>query len=257
MESEKAGKGLIKKINSLKIKKYQQRYESFFIEGEKICEELLLSDFIIETIVISERFKTKNNVLLDAINGGKYRVFSTTTDEFENLSETQSPQGIAVVSKMKIHKPILEKPIIVLDEIADPGNLGTIIRTADWFGFQQVVLSKGCASVYNGKVIRSSMGSVFHLNIIEVEDLQLFLVEYFPTTVIYAATIDGDIDLKKISKQGTNFGIVFGNESRGVSDKLDSIIDYKFKITGRGRAESLNVAVAAGITLQHFEKFLD
>lgn len=257
MQIEKAGKNLIKSLSSLKIKKFREESGKFLVEGEKLCEELFKSDYSIDSIIISSNFVLSNSIIQEAVENDKIPAYTASEKDFDRLCETKTPQGIVAVAFMKRNKPILEKPFIILDSISDPGNLGTIIRSADWFGFQQVILGQGSASVYNGKVLRSSMGSVFHLNIIEAEDLRLFIVNNFPSAIVFAASVDAKTDITKITKPDRNFGIIFGNEARGISDDIEIIADKKFKISGKGRAESLNVAVAAGISLAYFEKFLD
>ncbi len=257
MKYQTPEKKLIKKISSLKQKKYRQLFGLFLAEGEKLCEELLKSRYVIDSLYISERFLITNPEIIDFSKKNPQNVFTLSEKDFNKITDTQTPQGIAATSFIIEDKPLLNNPFIVLDEISDPGNTGTIIRTADWFGFRQVFMSEGCADIYNPKTIRSSMGSLFNMKIIQSGDIRLFLKKHFADAVLYVSSLDEAVDIKEINVNNKLFGVVFGNESRGVSKELNEIADIKFKINGKGHAESLNVAVAAGISLGYFAKFLD
>ena len=257
MKFQTPEKKLIKKISSLKHKKYRQLYGLFLVEGEKLCEELIMSRYLIHSLFISEGFHVKEPAIIEFTEKKPKNVFTLSEKDLKKISDTRTPQGIAATAFIIDDNPLLNKPFIVLDEISDPGNAGTIIRTADWFGYSQVFMGEGCADIYNPKTIRSTMGSLFNMKIIQKGDIRLFMKQHFADAVLYVSSLDGAIDINEINVPDKLFGIVFGNESRGVSKELIDAADVKFKIKGQGQAESLNVAVAAGISLNYFAKFLD
>ena len=171
-------------------------------------------------------------------------------DELEKLSQLKTPnQVVAVVKKFDVEKDIAVKGKIslVLDSIRDPGNLGTIIRIADWFGVSQIICSADCADVYNPKVVQSTMGSVARVKIFYT-DLKEWLKQQTETP-IYAAMLEGQ-DVTKMNglKEGL---IIIGNESRGIDEEIAALADEKITIPKKGEAESLNAAVAVGIVLSH------
>lgn len=164
--------------------------------------------------------------------------------DFASISSLKSPEGILAVAAIREADPLPEPPFnapwFVLDAINDPGNLGTIMRVADWFGFEGVVLLPGCADVYNPKTLRSSMGAVFHIRIASatVADLSVH------SDLIYRAQMSGS-DMRVFDPPGNPL-FVMGSESHGISAEMQSL-GSGFKIPGYGQAESLNVGVAAGV----------
>jgi RNA methyltransferase, TrmH family len=184
---------------------------------------------------------------------------------FNKLTDTESSQGIVgVVSKPAQQKDdSSENLVIALDTVNDPGNLGTIIRTAYWFGVKTILLSKGSADPYNPKVIRSTQGGIFHTNIIEDVDLKGKLNEYKNAGYnIFLFTLNASSSLSQIlrsdesdkSDKSKKSVIVFGSESHGISEELLNEDFTHVKIDGYSDCESLNVAMAAGIALYSFKK---
>lgn len=240
----------IKEIKKLKEKKY--RKEKFIIEGIKMIEEAIQYNAHIELVVYSEKFKISD--IENIIKQKSIKTIEVTESIFNTLTEVVSPQGIlAVVRKNENSKKIDYSTnfILALDGIQDPGNLGTIIRTADATNLKQIIVSKDTVDTYSPKVIRSTMGAIFRVNVIEVEELSIELErlkkEGFKiiTTSLQTEKSIYDIDYKKSV-------VVIGNEANGVSDKVYEVSNTKVKIPMPGKAESLNASVAAGVMMYEY-----
>lgn len=237
----------LKLFASIRIKKFRDEKGLFLVEGMKQVEEGIRSRRKCELIVFrSESFDHFDEVLALAKRKG-IRCEGVKNKEFEKLADTVHAQGILGYFRMP-EREILDRtstPLIYLDRITDPGNMGTIIRTADWFGFRQILLSPGCVDVYNPKVIRAAMGSNFRMAFHEgVTELDLKGVRDSGYSII-TTELEGK-NLEEFRPEG-KFVIVLSNESHGVLPGLASIADLRIKIPGEKGAESLNVAVAAGI----------
>lgn len=256
---------LVKEIKSLKLGKYRELKGLFFIEGIKIIEEALISGAEIQEIVISENVAEDGKVaeLASTAHGRGYGVIAVPESLFKGISETKNPQGILAVVKMNIYslKDIIggnyltenkkrsTRHFIILDEIQDPGNMGTIIRTADAAGFQGIIASKGCVDLYNPKVLRSTMGSIFHIPIYISNDLTETLKEMKANNIkIYAAHLDGDKHYYEVDMT-QSAAIIIGNEARGISRESEAMADVLVKIPMLGKAESLNASVAASLLM--------
>jgi len=243
----------IKNYSKLLQKKYRAEEKKFIAEGEKIFEEALSAGLRNELVLVTNSFAVKNESLLNQIRKQNLKVEIIKQPDFNKLSDTQTPQGIAGIFYIKNRSfEELEKKhphvIIALERISDPGNLGTIVRNCDWFGFNYLITGKDCAEIYNPKVIRASMGSVFHINIFEGIDLYKKTAElvdkgYEAVVSDLAGTAIGDF---KPSKKTLLF---FCNESSGPSYELLQIAGRKITIPRYGRAESLNVSTASSIIL--------
>lgn len=232
-----------KYIRSLTQQKYRKEHNTFIAEGDKIAAEWLASAANIEYIVATADWADKHAELIEK---HKEATFCIVKDnELEAISALQTPNQVLLV----VHMPAGNDPIILndewaiaLDDIRDPGNMGTIIRIADWFGINKLVISPDSVDVYNPKVIQSAMGG--HLRVsIHTAELDSFISK--ANMPVYAATLDGEniYNLNNISK-----GIILiGNESRGVSEQLVKLATKKITIPRLGGAESLNAAVSAGI----------
>lgn len=232
---------LVKKITSLHKKKFRDEYKMFFIEGMKSIKEAISFNWEIENILYSP----------DMINYDlEIEGIEVSKEILCKISDTVTPQGIVAVCKIKDEKlDALRygKKIVYLDKVQDPGNVGTIIRTADAFGIDGVVLSKECADVYSPKVVRSTMGSIFHLPIIRdvcVEELRKL------DKKIYSSSLSG----KEKFEIEDNSILVIGNEGNGISDETKEVTDEFIKIKMPGNAESLNASIAAGILMYEFTK---
>ena len=222
-----------KYIRSLQIKKYRQQHQAFLVEGWKSVKELINSDFVIELLFVSERYQSEcEGRIVDS------------KDIKEVSSLVNNNDAIAVV-KIPSKNPFLaeNQPIFIFDGIQDPGNLGTIIRTADWLGFKNIICSTDSVDFYNPKVISSTKGSFLRITP-QYVDLVDFINQEKDRKV-YLADLDG-IDYKKEVHIDEGI-IVFGGESKGVRSELREIVNTKISIPKRGGAESLNVAMAFGI----------
>jgi len=241
----------LKYYASLLNKKYRDIENKFLIEGKKIVEEGLTSNYDYEKVFITAMFEETNPELIKEIKSFKVPLEVLKSIEFKRISDTKAPQGIAAVLKKKStvfsHSLIKDKILVYLEDISDPGNLGTIIRNCDWFGINNILLSKESAEMYNPKVLRASMGSVFHLNIF----VDITLKEITPLKNYSYSFICSDVEGKDVFDFSWNDKIILflSNESKGPSQELLSITDLKITIPRKGNAESLNVASASAIIL--------
>lgn len=251
---------LIKDIKSLKIKKYREQNRLFFIEGIKFIEEALTSDEDIKSIIISETVQKDGKIqgIIHKIKQKerKTRLYSVPDNILKQLSDTETPQGIIAVVKMKnydlveiMNRNKKNNLFVILDAVQDPGNMGTIIRTADAADFDAIIATKGCVDFYNPKVLRSTMGSIFHIPVINANDLSQLITNLKSKSIkIYASHLNAqkyfyDLDMSK------DTAIIIGNEANGISDQTASLADELIKIPMPGKAESLNASIAAGILI--------
>jgi TrmH family RNA methyltransferase len=240
------GKAKAKYIQSLGQKKHRDKEGLFIAEGPKIVSELLelIPVYITEIYAVKE-WLNDNKDHLKKIEGTEI-----TEAELEKISQLKTPnQVVAVIKKFDIEENIAVKGKIslVLDTIQDPGNLGTIIRTADWFGVQQIICSKDCADVYNPKVVQATMGSIARVKVVYT-DLEKWLNQQKDIS-IYATMLEGkDVTQMNTLKEGL---IIIGNESKGIHEEIVTMATEKITIYSKGNAESLNAAVAVGIVLSH------
>ena len=200
-------------------------------------ECLIFSEYF-KDIKIFDRFKVKKFIVNEKIKN--------------SISQTESPQGIFAVVKMKKFSiEFRDKRFVILDRIQDPGNLGTIIRTSDAAGFNTIILDKGSVDPFNPKVVRSSQGSLFHLKIIN-SDIKRIIEELKDRGVkILGTSPKGDKIYTDVNIRD-RLAIVFGNEAKGIRDEILSMCDETIRIPIYGRAESLNISVSSGIILYHF-----
>lgn len=244
-------KTIVKYIQSLHHKKYRDEHEMFIAEGPKGVTEILLSkQFFCEMIFASESWLSKNEKLLKEISTEKK--FPSKEFELEKISLLSTPNKVlAVFRKKEFEAGVLKNKIsIMLDDVHDPGNMGTIIRIADWFNIQNIICSEDCVDMYNPKVVQASMGSLGRVSVIYI-DLEKF-AEGNKDIPIYATTLTGTsiYSIKNI-KQGL---ILVGNESRGIRKELLKLSANEISIPKLGKAESLNAAVATGIILSYILK---
>ncbi len=237
-------KQTIKDIQTLGQKKFRQQERLFIAEGPKLVKELLEAD----ASMVKEVFALKEWITDNEKISAKTTVTEITETELERISQLTTPNKVLAIvrqSEEDIEIKTKGKITLALDGIQDPGNLGTIIRTADWFGIEQVVCSNDSAEVYNPKVVQATMGSIARVKVI-YRDLQEWLAEQ-KGIMIYATTLEGeDISTVKKIKEGI---IIFGNESKGISPGILEQATVKLTIPRKGKAESLNAAVAAGVVL--------
>lgn len=243
-------KSRVKYIQSLFHKKFRDLESRFVIEGPKIINEFLLkSPGSIYELYVTDEWSKNHEVSTYNILPAKVTVVSD--DELKKISALPTPnQALAVVQKTGIEFPGIApgENILMLDEIQDPGNMGTIIRIADWFGINKIVCSNNCADIYNAKVIQSTMGSILRVHVLYT-DLVDFLKKHKHIPV-YAATLNGKSIYNTAQFEG---GIILmGNESKGIKPELLALSNSQITIPRIGEAESLNAAVATGIILSQF-----
>ncbi|MCL1971845.1 MAG: RNA methyltransferase [Endomicrobia bacterium] len=232
----------------LKDKKYRQKSGLLLAEGQKQTEEIS-GGWNIRRIFVSESFAEKN------FYPDNKKTFILSDSLFDKLSSTETPQGIVAVVEKKHYdtEKILKESgfFVVLENIRDPGNLGTIIRSADAFGAQAVFISQGSADIYSDKCIRSTMGSIFHIPVIpEIETNDILGLMKKEKIKIFAASLDAKTYLKDTSFPKKS-AIIIGNESKGLSSEIQKTADKLIKIDIFGKAESLNAAIAASIIMYY------
>ncbi|GAL63486.1 TrmH family RNA methyltransferase [Algibacter lectus] len=235
-------KSQIKLITSLKQKKYRQDLGFFVVEGVKTIKELLASNLELHALYTTESFN------IDA----KDEVLISETD-LKRISFLKTPNTALAVFKIPEQTPVETKGLIVaLDDVRDPGNLGTIIRLCDWFGIKQLVCSKATVDCFNPKVIQATMGSITRVNISYV-DLETFLKD--TDLPVFGAFMDGEnVYKKQLPQHGV---LVMGNEANGVSKAVEALITEKISIPRFGdlqATESLNVATATSILISEFRR---
>lgn len=237
-------KSQVKYIQSLSHKKERDSSAVFVAEGPKLINELLSAGLPFEQLyAVKEWIEGQNKHIADA-------VIEVSPSELERISLLQTPNLVLGIFKKPAFtaiRPVRNTLSLMLDTIQDPGNMGTIIRCADWFGISQIFCSTDCADAYNPKVVQASMGSIARVQIMYGSLPALLTQER--GLPIYAAVLNGT-DLRKLPpiKEGV---IIIGNESKGVSDELLALSANKITIPRHGQAESLNAAVATGIILSH------
>ena len=246
---------IIKETKSLKLRKNREELGLFFIEGLRMAEEAIKENAHIVRILMSDRFA--EGVAADSILKWSDKVGCQTIvvpDKlFEEISDTKTPQGILMVAETRFYEidEVLGNSnyLLVIDSIQDPGNLGTIIRTADAAGFTGVIVSKGCVDAYNPKVLRSTMGSIFRMPVCFTHSLEDALEKIRLKGIsIYASHLDAKVSCYEIDMTN-NIAIIIGNEANGVGSEILPYADRLIKIPMYGRTESLNASIAAGILI--------
>lgn len=246
---------IIKEIRKLKDKKYRDLNNEFIVEGTKMIKEAIDENAKIKLIVVCD--DTVNNGDIDKkllYEIAKYECIAVNSKIFSLISDVQNPQGIlAVISKESSEEKINYNGdiIVVLDGVQDPGNLGTILRTVDSVGLKQIIVSKETADAYNPKVVRSTMGAIFRVKVIEVNNIIATLKDIKKHKYeIIATSLETEKSIYNINYNKKV--IVVGNEANGVSKEVLDLADEKVKIPMLGKTESLNVSVATGIILYEY-----
>lgn len=245
----------LKYYSALQQKKYRQKEKKFIVEGKRLVEEVLKSKYKCELVIINESFSQKDNSMLTKINKGT-KTEIITDKNFQKLTDTKTPQGIATVvsmlsSSIKISKD--ENMVVALEDISDPGNVGTIIRTCDWFGIRSVIVSPDSVDMFNPKVIRSTMGSLFHINVYESEDFysDLSILKKEGRKILCSDMSGENIFTHKTEESAV---LILSNEAHGPTEKLLKLSDEIITIPKYGNAESLNVASAAAVMIAELTK---
>ncbi len=243
----------LKYYSSLLHKKFRFIENKFITEGIKIIEEGIRSNFHCEMVFLTQSFINEQKHFLLLLNRKNIPFEIINEVDLLRLCDTEHPQGIVAVFhipkyEFTIKKIINDNLLVYLENISDPGNLGTIIRTCDWFGIKNIFLSKQCTEVFNPKVIRSSAGSIFHINVFAEIDFNILLPAAKENNFkIYCADLNGlnIFNLKEVEKSI----IIFANEANGPSPEIINYVDDKITIPKLGKAESLNVSTAAAVII--------
>ena len=250
---------LIKHIKKLiKSAKYRRESGEFVAEGARLCEDAFQSDAEITTLVVSENALEKYADIINKISQNINSFYVVSDSLFSSLSDTKSPQGILCVIKTLDKSTLFDKikdngKFLALDNVQDPSNLGTILRTAEAVGIDGIVMSKDCCDIYSPKVVRGSMGAVFRLPYIITETIEGF-VKSHRVLSSYASVVDRNA--AKITDISFNAPciVAIGNEGNGLKRTTVEACDSSFTIPMKGRAESLNAAVAASIIIWELVK---
>ncbi|MCD4792693.1 MAG: RNA methyltransferase [Bacteroidales bacterium] len=243
-------KNKIKFINSLKLRKYREKNRLFLAEGEKIVSDLLSSNLNAEYLIIEEGFNFK-------VLNKKVEIIRTDSSSIKMISGLKNPSKVmgifeTIQNEFKV-SDIINKISLFCDGIQDPGNLGTIIRTADWFGIEHIICTNETVDVYNPKVVQATMGAIAGVKVYysEAED---FFKQISGDIQVYGTFLEGENIYK--SELSESAIIVIGNEGKGISYEVEKYIDKKIYIPcradGKNFSESLNASVATGIVCSEF-----
>ncbi len=230
-------------------KKFRREYRQFIVEGEKLCDEFINSNFNVRQIYLLDSKRVKYEDLLSKISK-KIEIVEGKFDDLERMSTMSTAPDVLMLVEMpeeptisEINKELRSNLNLVLDGVKDPGNMGTIIRIADWYGIKNIICSEDCVELYNPKVVQSTMGSILRTTVVYT-NLEDYLAELKGLN-IYGALLEGE-NIYKL--EGKMHGLLMmGSESHGISDSLTKYITNPITIPSWGGAESLNVAVATGI----------
>ena len=245
-------KAQVKYIQSLGDKKHRDQDGVFVAEGPKLIHELLHARNVqLVSLFATESWITANRDQLNTLKG--QQVVEIDKPWLERISFLTTPNQVLAVFKKPFFGEI--KPnaniTLVLDNIQDPGNMGTMVRTADWFGIKTIVCSEDCSDVFNPKVVQATMGSIARVQVVYTSLPDFF--DSYRNISVYDTVLDGE-DIREI-KPVKEAIIIIGNESKGISKELLKRVEHKITIPGKGNAESLNAAVATGIVLSRLVKW--
>lgn len=264
---------LVKLIRTLGSRKGREENKLFILEGPKVLQEAIASDFEIYSLCVrddiyertllgdSDFTWLRKELMVENEEKQKTRIEVIEKEIFNNLSLTENSQGVMGLLKIRgaeENQSLVEKTMegafcfLALDEIQDPGNMGTIIRTAEAFGVEGIVIGKGSVDIYNDKVLRGTMGSVLRMSILQVENLAEFLASQKEKgTLIVGADPHSEIDFRTVKRLNKTI-IVIGNEAKGLSSSVRDCLSMAVTIPMPGRAESLNAGIAAALMAYEF-----
>ena len=236
----------IKRIQSLELGKFRMEYNQFFIEGKRLVQSVLGLSAKIDSVYFTDPFRIENMEMIDSVQNSDISFEQIPTKQFSKISFTQSPSGIGAVCRLPDQgkADLNQNKWLYLDKVSDPGNMGTLLRSAAWFNFTQVALSPDCVDPFNPKVVRAGMGAHFGLTIQPNIELNLFADSH----ILVAADHRGN-DLSDF-KVPDKFVLVLGSEAHGLSDSVRKRLDETISIEKTGFGESLNVGVAGSIVME-------
>jgi RNA methyltransferase, TrmH family len=256
-------KSKLQYLKNLSQKKHREKEGVFLVEGWRSVEEVCAALDEIEILVYTKEAMENQRygpVLFSAGKKSKERL-EVSTREFDLIADTVAAQGIAAVVKKlsisvdtELEKLLMKSQafVVALDQISDPGNLGAIIRTSDWFGVDAILLSKNCVELYNPKVVRSTVGSIFHMPILDCSESFADVLKAVQKSgfKLFGAEVSGNTDVRTNVWPKKSL-LVIGNEARGISPEIAEMLDKHIAIPKFGRSESLNAGVAAAVFLSH------
>lgn len=259
-------KAKLKELNELTHKKYRDEQRKFIVEGVRFLHEAAGSDFEILEVFHTEEVEKEQagRATLQALKKKTSAVHKVTERELASISDTVTTQGIVAILRQKefsaekmLRCPDGQCTLVAFDGVSDPGNVGSMVRTCDWFGVNGILIGRDSVELYNPKVLRSTMGGVFHIPIADGVDL--------PSTVskakelgykIYVTDSEGETHFDHVTYENKSL-IIFGNEAWGVSDQVMQLADVRLGIRRYGAGESLNVSVACGVVLSALHRLYD
>ena len=235
---------------SLKERKGRRETGCFLVEGRKMVEEALTSGFQVDAVIVDE-----DRAAEFSLPGDVYTVH-TPAHVLAAVCDTKTPQGIAAVLRIR-ETPAAGSRLVVMDGVQDPGNVGTIIRTADAAGFDGVLMSSQCADVFSPKVLRATMGSIFRMGIAVADALPQRLKALIDDGFsVISSQLDGEPFYDAAPTCGEKIALVIGSEGNGVTEEVKALATHRVRLPMRGGAESLNAAVAAGIMMYELTREL-
>ena len=244
-------KNQLEELLELHTRKGRKEQGYFLIEGEKIIQDAVAAGWIIQGLIVTEEASKRYAELIEKCTNSIPML--ATQEQMRKLSETVTPTGILAILCIPSPVPLPSTGhVLALDDISDPGNLGTIMRTADWFGIKDLMLSPNTVDEFNGKVIRAAMGSLFHIRFHRSEQFEADLraLQQGGYTVVVTTVSGNTHTLKQVKKMC----LVLGSEAHGVSKPVEAMANSTYTIAGSGDAESLNVAVSGAIALYELSK---
>lgn len=244
-------KNQLKYIQSLHQKKFRQQHGAFLVEGAKSVQEVLQSDFQTELVVATDVFYKENAHLTDH---QRTPVEIASVADLERAGTLESNNAALAVVRTKENRPLLASPgeiALILDDIRDPGNLGTILRIADWYGVRKILCSETTADVYNPKVISASKGSFTRVSWWYGDIVQVLAGSKSP---VYGAFLDGN-DVHTLAFGSSGY-LVMGNESNGIRPEVGQYVTQRVTIPRYGDAESLNVGIATAVLLDNWQRVI-
>jgi len=254
METPALSKTKLKDLSRIRDKRFRRSSRLFLIEGATMIREWLASKYVAEWVVTTTAFADSQPEVLRSITKRDAVLYTAHAKDVERLSDTETPQGIVAALRQPDESEqewiqSASRTVLLLDHISDPGNLGTMIRTAEWFGASHVACSTSCVEVFNPKVVRATMGSIFKTHVLTESHLESLMVKLggrgyrrIAAAVRGGAPSDG-------SSSNERTALVVGSESHGISSSVQALCDASVSIPQSGHAESLNAAVACGILL--------
>ncbi len=241
----------LKLIHSLQLKKYRKQHQAFLVEGTKSVLELFSSDYSVQILFVTQDFYNEHIRLLKKQS---FECQVVDQIELEKSGVFQSNNACLAVVSAKLNKPLFvegNEYLLMLDDVRDPGNLGTILRIADWYGIRKIICSEETTDIYNPKVIAASMGSFTRVQTYYC-DIAHYLQNHTRNTPVYGAFLEGEnVHAMPFTPEGI---LIMGNESQGIRPELTSFVTHKIHIPRYGGAESLNVGIATAVICDNIRR---